>query len=96
MRGGETHVVGIKRVGYDELALAVDRRHLACEATVIDAGAAPDPTVGITPAQRGAHRRGDGRVADAHLADHEHVRVAAAHRDATLFDRFCDLMGDHA
>ena len=42
---------------------------------VVDAGAAADPCRRLAAGERRGHRRRDGCVADAHLADHEEVAV---------------------
>ncbi len=53
-----------------------DRRHLAREARVVDARAAPDPVRRLAAVERGVDRCRDGGVADAHLADSEEVGAA--------------------
>ena len=46
---------------------------LAGEAGRIEAGAAPDPVLGLAAVERGVDRRRDRGVADAHLADREAI-----------------------
>ena len=54
----------------------VDRRHLARHRGVVDAGAATDPFRAAAAVERGVDRRRHRGVADAHLAQSEHVDLA--------------------
>ena len=57
--------------------MAGDRRGdgfaLALEPGVVDAGAGADPVAGLAAEQAAIDRRGNGRVADPHLADGEQI-----------------------
>ena len=48
---------------------------LALQARVVDAGAAADPVLRLAAVERVIDRRRRRRVADAHLAEHEQVRL---------------------
>ena len=51
-----------------------NRRNLALDALAVRARAGPDPPRHIAAKQRRGHRGRDGRIADAHLAQDQHIR----------------------
>ena len=69
------------------------RLTLACQALVIDTGSTPDPRSDLTTGEGGNDCRGDGGVADAHLAEHEQVGVQPFHRLPTSSKRSTDIAG---
>src|SRR3546814_4360216 len=63
---------------------AFDDLRLARDAMPIDPGPRPDPSRHPAREAARAERRGGGRIADAHLAEHDEVEVGVDHRRAAV------------
>ena len=86
------HIVPVRPVHRNG---GTDNRFLFPEAPLRDAAAAPRHLVNVRPQQHGKHRRRSRRVADAHLADTDSVRIDVFRDRRAGQDRLQGLLPRH-